>query len=163
MKGALTRARLKELLHYDRATGVFTWRVRRNQNVNAGDRAGRVGAKGYRVINISHDLYTEHRLAVFYMTGRWPLADVDHRNGQRDDNRWKNLRKLSRTGNMQNLQGAHRDNKSGFLGVARHGDRFRAYIRADGKNRYLGSFGTLELAHAAYLEAKRALHPAGTL
>ena len=163
MKGSLTQARLKELLHYDPETGVFTWRVRRNQNVPAGHRAGHVNKRGYRMINISHDLYAAHRLAVFYMTGQWPEDDIDHRAGARDDNRWNELRELTRTENMQNLQGAHRDSKTGLLGVAPTRGRFGAYIRANGKNRYLGSFDTPELAHAAYIKAKRELHPAGTL
>lgn len=160
----LSHERLLALLHYDPETGHFTWKVRRNQHVAAGDRAGYVNPKnGYRYINIGHRLHLAHRLAWFYMTGEWPTQDVDHQKGNRDDNRWKKLREVSREGNMQNLQGAHRDNRSGLLGVAPIRDRFAAYIRADGRNRYLGTFDTAIEAHEAYLAAKRALHPAGTL
>lgn len=160
----LSHERLLELLHYDPLTGWFTWRVRRNQMAEVGDRAGYINTEtGYRVINIGHKLFLAHRLAWFYVTGRWPAVDIDHERGERDDNRWSKLREATRVENMQNLQGPHRDNKSGFLGVAPAKNRWAAYIRADGKNRYLGSFKTPELAHAAYLAAKAKLHPASTL
>lgn len=161
MTATVTHERLLELLRYDKRTGLFTWRVRRNQHVAAGDVAGTISkADGYRRINIGRKLYSAHRLAYFYVLGHWPEFDVDHRNGVRDDNRWQNLRPLTRAENMQNLQGAHRDNSTGLLGVAPVRNRFGAYIRIDGKNRYLGSFNTAQEAHEAYLQAKRAAHPA---
>jgi hypothetical protein len=164
MSAQLTHDRLRELLHYDPETGAFTWRVRRNQYAHAGDRAGRISPRnGYRYINIRHHLYLAHRLAFFYVRGKWPSHDIDHVNGRRDDNRWSNLRPVTRGENMQNLRAGHADNKTGLLGVAPVRNRFGAYIRANGRNKYLGSFDTPEEAHAAYLEAKRNLHPAGTL
>jgi hypothetical protein len=161
--GELTQDQLKAILEYDPETGHFTWRVRRNQHAQVGDRAGTISLHGYRRINLGRKLYMAHRLAVFYMTGAWPEADTDHRRGDRDDNRWEKLRPLSRSENMQNLQGAHRDNKTGFLGVAASRDRYAAHIRYGGKNRYLGTFNTPEDAHAAYLKAKAINHPASTL
>lgn len=161
---SITQERLKELLHYEPETGVFTWRVYRCARARAGDRAGSVNKKmGYRFINVDQGMYLAHRLAFFYMTGQWPSKDVDHLKGDRDDNRWEKLRELSRSGNMQNLQSAHRDSKTGFLGVVPSKGRFAAQIRANGKNRHLGMFDSPEKAHHAYLEAKRLLHPAGML
>jgi hypothetical protein len=66
--------------------------------------------------------------------------------------------------NQQNQRKARLDNKSGFLGVGRIGKRWQARISyPGGKDTYLGLFDTPELAHAAYLEAKRRLHPGGTI
>lgn len=162
MKPAPTHDQLLALLHYDPATGWFTWRSNRG-SVKAGDRAGTVSKQGYRRINVSGHMVTAHRLAFFYMTGRWPQSDVDHRHGNRDDNRWEELREMDRAGNMENLRSAHRDNKSGLLGVSPCRRRWAAHIRIGGRNRYLGTFDTPELAHAAYLDAKRANHAGNTL
>jgi len=43
-----------------------------------------------------------HRLAWLLQTGSWPSNEIDHINGVRDDNRWSNLRDVSRAVNMQN-------------------------------------------------------------
>lgn len=97
------------------------------------------------------------------MTGELPEHDVDHENGNRIDNRWHNLRKVTRGQNMQNLKGAHKDNSTGLLGVMRHRDNYQARIMKDGIKHYLGDFDTAESAHKAYLAAKRQLHEMGTL
>jgi hypothetical protein len=57
----------------------------------------------------------------------------------------------------------HRQNSTGFLGVYRVRGRFAAAISVNYKNVYLGSFGSPEEAHAAYIKAKRKLHKGNTL
>ena len=54
---------------------------------------------------------------------------------------------------------AQKRNASGFLGVTVHGGRFEASIKLNGKNIYLGSYATPELAHDAYIAKKRGIHP----
>lgn len=56
-----------------------------------------------------------------------------------------------------------RGNKSGFLGVSPNRSRWSASIMVLGRKLHLGTFDTPELAHAAYLEAKRAHHAGNTL
>ena len=46
-KTALTADRLKQIVTYDPATGVFVWAVRRGSQ-KAGARAGSVDTNGYR-------------------------------------------------------------------------------------------------------------------
>jgi hypothetical protein len=163
----LSVERVRELLNYDPETGVFTWRVRRAGPAKAGSRAGSRNSNGYIKIAVDGQTYAAHRLAIFYTTGTWPAADVDHRNGARDDNRLDELRGGTRSFNMQNQRAARSNNSTGLLGVNRHGaggNRFRARIRApDGKLLSLGTFDTAEAAHAAYLDAKRRLHEGCTL
>ncbi len=85
--------RLTELLDYDPATGVLTWKVTRGRAV-AGARAGS-GRRGhaYRVVSIDHTLYAEHRLAyaLYHGTDPWP-AEVDHWDQDPLNNRITNLR-----------------------------------------------------------------------
>ena len=76
----LTQERLKELLSYDPATGIFAWKTRRNQLSDIGQRAGTIHVCGYRVIRIDESGYQAGRLAWFYMTGQWPKSEIDHKN-----------------------------------------------------------------------------------
>lgn len=159
----ITQERLKELLHYDPETGVLTWTKATSNRIAVGDVAGNIGVPGYIDIRVDGVLYKAHRLAVLWMTGSFPEADTDHINGMRADNRWVNLRCVPRLINGQNHRKADVDSRTGVLGVTKSGNRFKAQIGACGKNYYLGCFGCPELAHAAYIKAKRDLHPGGTL
>lgn len=159
----LTQKRLRELLHYDPETGVFTRLIRTTNSVHVGDVVGCPNSEGYLLTRIFGGNYKLHRLAWLYMTGKWPKDETDHKNTIRTDNRWENLRESTKTINMHNRRKAHKNNKTGFLGVSPHGNGFRAGIRLDGKRKNLGTYPTPELAHQVYLDAKRELHEGCTL
>lgn len=159
----MTQEELKKLLHYDEFTGKFTWLVQRGK-MTPGMPAGSIGNRGYASVNIGHRNWRSNRLAWLYMTGEMPTMYIDHINGDRSDNRWKNLRELSHSANLQNMKHARKDNHStGILGVSRVNKRFRANIQVNGKNMHLGYHDTPEVAHAAYLTAKRQFHEGNTL
>ena len=153
--GGLTAERVRDVLTYDPATGVFRWRVAASGRVQIGMIAGRTKIDGYRGIKIDGKEYQAHRLAWLYVHGFWPACHIDHINGIRNDNRLSNLRDVSRSENAQN--------QYRVLGVCLTRRKFQAQIKIDGKSRYLGRFETAELAHQAYIKAKRRLHPAGML
>lgn len=156
----LTQSELKELLHYDPETGVFTWR----QGVRTGQRAGCLFEKGYRRVKICGRFHVEHRLAWLYMTGAWPSMQIDHLDGQRANNAFANLRDVSAAVNSQNRRTARPGTASGLLGVAKgYKTRWNAYLSLSGRGKYLGTYPTPEEAHAAYLVAKRRLHEGCTL
>jgi hypothetical protein len=159
----LTVERLREVLDYNPDTGVFLRRLGNGRGMKAGDIAGWVDSAGYRRICVDGRIYSAHRLAWLYVHDRWPVGDLDHRHGKEAGNGIANLREVSESENMQNQRRAQRHNKTGLLGVSPYYRKFRAAITVDGKQNYLGYFETAELAHAAYLEAKRRLHPAGML
>ena len=156
----LTQDRLRELLHYDPLSGVFTHRVTRGGRAQVGTVAGSRVTSGHVQIKVDRRGYLAHRLAFLYMTGEWPAAEVDHINRVRDDNRWDNLRPATHAQNMVNKQ--FPCNSTGFRGVVRFGKRFGAaiYVGCDGKKKriHLGMFATAEEAHQAYLTAARELH-----
>lgn len=156
----LTHARLLELLHYDPATGVFTWRMARNGHVLAGHRAGNENKSHplpYRQIQIGPKNYRAARLAWFYMTGEWPDLEIDHRDRNELNDAWSNLRLATSTQNKAN-QKKRRDNRTGFKGVHQCGSRFYARTRINGKPQYLGIFDTAEEASECYKAATFALH-----
>lgn len=160
----LTQERLKEVLIYDPDTGNFIWAMNRMGPVRKGEIAGTIDNNGYVKIWIDRKQYRAQRLAFLYMAGNFPDI-ADHKNGIVADNRWCNLRNLSKTANGQNISKPRSHNKCGFLGVQKHTDydKFVARIVIKGKEKYLGIFDTPELAHAAYLAAKRIYHEGNTL
>lgn len=154
----ISHAELLRVLHYEQDTGWFIWMEKVGKSI-PGTVAGYEHSRGYRALWIAGVQYLAHRLAVFYMTGVWPAEDVDHINGDRSDNRWRNLRTASRSVNMQNQRRARSDNTTGFLGVVPNRARFSAQIRVNGVTKCLGTFDTPEEAHASYMAAKIVMHP----
>ena len=164
MKPEITQAEVAEILSYCPDTGVFTWKVsRRGGKAKAGQEAGHINPRGYRVINLVGAKFKAHRLAFLLMTGDWPTQHVDHINGVKDDNKWCNLREVSNGINAQNLKKAHQDSTTGLLGVTQYRGRFKAQIMVNGQIRRLGTFSTPEVAHEVYLSHKRKAHPGNTL
>lgn len=156
---------LKSILHYDKDTGIFTWKKLAPciHNVKVGDAAG-FRKEGYIVICINKLNYRAGRLAWLYVNGVWPTSEIDHKNTIKDDNRWTNLRDGTRSFNMQNQRRAMLSNKStGVLGVYPEGSRFRAIITINKNSRRLGTYDSKEEAHRAYVTAKREIHAGGTL
>lgn len=157
MNAALEQGLLRQLLYYDPVSGLFTWMVAR-PNRPIGSQAGYLSAKGYRIICVDGVQYKAHRLAWLYMTGVWPNDQVDHLDGDKDNNRWVNLRSASTQENCCNRV-AHCTNTTGFKGVTKKGEgRFIAQIMVRGQKLHLGSFNSPQEAHAAYCAAATELH-----
>ncbi|HEV2898016.1 MAG TPA: HNH endonuclease [Pseudaminobacter sp.] len=152
---ALTAARARELLIYDPETGALTWRVAR-PGLRAGALAGTRTSEGYTQVEIDYRLYKAHRVIWLIMTGKWPKHQVDHRNGMRADNRWRNLRDATPLQNARNRRPGT-SNTSGRIGVSYSKDRAKwsAYIGLDRRTINLGSFDKLDDAVAARAEAER--------
>lgn len=152
----LSAARLRELLHYDPAMGVFTWATAR-QGIAIGQAAGCIDkSTGYRRIAIDGRDYRAHRLAWLYVHGVWPDGDLDHEDTNKDHNWIDNLRPATQSQNQANTH-RHRDNASGLKGVYfyRSRNRWRASISEGDQRKHLGYFDTAEEAHAAYCAAAK--------
>lgn len=154
----LTAERVREVLNYDPGTGRLTHRIKRGRK-RAGEPAGSPTAHGYLQLSIDARAIHAHRVAWLHFYGRWPGGFLDHINGDKTDNRIANLRECSLQENLTNRNGPGPNSKSGFLGVYPNKGAWCAEIKANRRKTYLGRFKTPELAHAAYLAAKRALHP----
>jgi hypothetical protein len=148
-------SRLRSVLSYDCSTGGFYWAVTLSPFAQAGSIAGHVRADGYRAISIDNHLYLAHRLAWLYVTGEWPEDQIDHVDGERDNNCFQNLREASKSLNNIN-QRVRSDSACGLKGVQKHKNKWAARIVIGGIRRRIGLFATPEIAHAAYLaEAKK--------
>ena len=147
---------LRSLFRYDPETGHLYWREDRAQ-MKAGDIAGHLGEKDGRYVRVSVDrkIYRGHLLIWKMVTGRDPVAQIDHKNTVKNDNRWMNLREATKSQNQANI-GLIAANKSGFKGVSRYrqgeawGKPWQSAITKDGKHYHVGHFATKEEAAEAY-------------
>lgn len=159
-KDLVTLDRLKSLLDYDPVTGDFVWlqKTCRSRNL-IGKVAGYFGSR-YIEIRIDNKTYLAHRLAYFYMTREWPTDQIDHKNLDKHDNSWANLRPANQFQNCAN-RAALSTNSSGMKGVrvnpCSKSRPWRADIWFDNKSMCLGTFKTIEEAGAAYLGAAKVL------
>ena len=161
---AVTSDFLRSILDYDPVTGIWTWRARLDRSASwntryAGHRADHAGPHGYRQLCIDKKSHYAHRLSFLYMTGSLPVADVDHKDLNKSNNRWDNLRLASKSDNQWN-RSSSKNNTVGFKGVAKNSTtgRFVAQIACFGRRYNLGTFHTAEEAHAAYRDAATKLH-----
>jgi len=153
-----TPTELRKLLSYNPATGEFIWRHRPDgANTFNARYAGKPAftsddGNGYRTGGVNGRKYQAHRVAYAIHWGHWPLNQIDHINGRRDDNRIENLRDVTCGENLRNAR-LSKNNRSGFVGVSWHGlsQKWQAYIWAAGKGKNLGHFTNIDDA----VEARR--------
>lgn len=166
----LTQDILKELLHYDPETGIFTWKERdrkwfesdrqfKTWNIRfSGKIAGckrKLDCMYYIVIGVLGKNYMAHRLACMYMTGSFPQYGADHIDHDGLNNKWSNLRDVNVIENNRN-RSINRNNKSGITGVHfnKEAGKFKACIRNGLRTVFLGNFATIEEAASARRQAE---------
>lgn len=164
-KPQFTAEQLRQMVHYCPETGVFTWKrsqlFSNARNAQYGGKvAGSIDAEGYRIIVIRRTNYKGHLLAWYYMTGEWPDHQVDHKDTDRANNVWLNLRQATNQQNQFN-KGPNKNNRSGFKGVflatnPARSKPWMAKIKVGDRSRHLGYFATPEEANEAYLQAATA-------
>lgn len=140
----LTQKRLREVLRYDPATGVFNW--------VKGERRGRVAGtphdvRGALKVSIDNQRHLLHRLAWLWMTGALPRSNIAHVDGDYSNNRWSNLRIGVRDQKPAYRPPVFEPTKT--PGVWRKGDQFDALVDVEGGRLNLGSFATSEQASDA--------------
>jgi len=149
---------LCDAFHYDRETGDIyrrapraSWFKRRQDFLTYKKRwmHKKVGhesqSTGYLYTHFFGNRYAVHRLAWFLGRQVWPEGEIDHINGIRSDNRWDNLRDVTKAENARNKRLSVR-NTSGLQGVrwfeAR--SKWEAYIsNPTGVREHLGTYGSL--------------------
>lgn len=179
-----TQARACAYFNYDPDTGLFTTKLRPRsefrskaiytRHVNAvGKVVGCPNNEGYTKLHIDGVYHSAHRIAWLIMTGEWvlfPDFEIDHVNRIRADNRWSNLRKVTKSENQRNA-GQRANNTSGVHGVNwkpkrtmtdPNAGRWVARIWNGPRHVYLGAFKTLHEASIARKAAERVLGYTGT-
>lgn len=160
----LTRARLKEVVHYNENTGEMLWIKPTSARVKIGDKVGNNDGKGYLQTCIDGRRYRVHRLVWLWVYGVFPTYHIDHIDRDRTNNKLSNLRDLPQALNNQNI-GVTRANTSGFLGVSwsKEMRKWEARISINNKTRVIGYFDKPENASNAYRLAKQTHHKGAVL
>ena len=92
------------------------------------------------------------------MTGEWPSDEVDHRDCNRSNDSWSNLRLADSSQNKCNMR-TRKDNALGLKGVAKASTGlYHAYICRNGKRKNLGGYKTPEEAKIVYDNAAAEWH-----
>lgn len=151
----LTQSKLLELLTYDKDTGKFYWKISKRTGL-AGTEAGTVDSDGYRVIRIDGRGYKAHRLAWLFVTGHWPLTQLDHKDQDKLNNRYDNLRELSAADQMVNVTPANVNSSSGYRNVSWYTalGKWKGTFMRHGKKIFVGHFDCPKAAYEA-VQAKK--------
>jgi hypothetical protein len=149
-------AELWDLYDYKPLTGELL-RKRAVRGASAGDVTGSMGPDGYLVVGAPK--YLVHRLIWKWVTGIDPSLLIDHKDRCRANNAWHNLREASELQNKANAA-ARCDSGTKIKGVQlqKGRNRYKAKIRINGRQVYLGSYATAEEAGAAYTKAAFETH-----
>lgn len=150
---------LRQHFAYDPETGAVTkLRQRRGDRLPLGTPLGFRNGNGYLRAGVDGRQVYVHQIAWALATGHWSDKIIDHRNGDKTDNRLANLRECTQAENTRN---STRRSHSGqpYKGVRRtRAGTWQARIRIDNKEVYLGTFGTPEQAHEAYAKGAQRYH-----
>lgn len=161
------KALAKSLFTYNEKSGLVRWRVDRvaaltnhkTIKAKAGDVAGWINDSGYRLVMFKGRKCRATDVIWLLVYGRYPKDEVDHKNGNRSDNRIKNLRDATPSQNRCNSK-LRSDSTSGFKGVSWYSakGKWRATIKFMGKHKHLGFFVDPKKASIAYETAAKELH-----
>ena len=145
----------KELLHqiynYDWDTGALTYK-RDFSRRHKGALVTSLHSGGYLSVSLDKR-YLAHRIIWLMQTGI-NSEFIDHKDHDRTNNSWLNLRDVTRQDNAEN-KSINRNNSTGYMGVSYKpsSKKYVAYITKNRKQIYLGVFNTAEEAYQARLVA----------
>jgi hypothetical protein len=152
---------LRKLLRYEPETGKLFWLARGKHPCASWDSRfeGKeaftcVGNHGYRHGAVLGKSITAHRVvwAIYY--GEWPPFVIDHKDGDRLNNKIANLRSATRSQNNANSK-PREGGYSKYKGVTWHKlrNKWMAQIRNGPRKIHLGYFECEKQAYEAYCSA----------
>lgn len=150
----ITKQKLREVLSYDKRTGLFNWLAYSNgrrKDLTAGSK----NKDGYIVISIDNQRYYAHRLAMIYVNG-FCGEEVDHIDGNTSNNSLDNLRDVNGKENSKNCS-KPKSNKSGVIGVSFDSinRKWRSTIKVNYKQIHIGRFNSFDAAVKARKQAEQ--------
>jgi len=113
---SLTQEQLKIILLYIPTTGEWFWKKAVSKKIKVGRKAGTIDGNGYLIIGIYGKREYLHLLAHLYMTGKWPKDEIDHKDRNRANCKWDNIREATSAQNKCNKQ-VQSNNKLGIKNI----------------------------------------------
>lgn len=162
---SLTQEYLKEILDYNPSTGVFIWKKKTSpaSRISIGSIAGAPNTKyKYIEITIHRTVYKAHRLAWLYTYGKWPSRQIDHIDGNRENNKLKNLRDVTARKNQQNRL-EHRLGHLVGTSFRKDNKMWQSTIVINKKKHHIGFYSTAKKAHMAYMALSWLIKEVGKL
>ena len=156
----ITQQRLHELFEY--RDGALIWKAKSGKTagrIKIGEIAGTIEKNGYIRITIEQKRYRMHQLVFLYHNGYLTKGkEIDHIDGNRTNNRFDNLREVTRQQNSFNRK--YINNTSGIKGISWCNQRKKwvVQIMVDGRNKNLGRYDTLEEAVAVAIAGREKYH-----
>ena len=129
---------------------IFTLSKKCKKYEKWNERTNKPNIEGYIRIQIGGKMYNSHRLIMLAFAGQSD-KDVDHINRIRHDNRFENLRYVTRNENEWNTSIV--ENAKGYS-WHKERNKWQARICINGKLKNLGYFEKEEDARQAYLDAR---------
>lgn len=151
-----TQERLKELFTYVNGNLI---RLTSQGGVTKGTPAGYLDLDGYVKVNVDGKRYQRNLLVWIYHKGEIPTSLLDHKDGNRSNDRIDNLREATYLQNQWNRK-SQRNSTSRYKGVSwnKRDKRWVSQIRVNGKIKVLGSFKEELEAVKAYENFAKELH-----
>ena len=112
----------------------------------AGKELGSKHVSGYTTLSVNRKNVGAHRIAVALMTGSYPEHDVDHINGDRGDNRWSNLRQVTRSQNLMNRSSNKGRELPKNVYLHKPSGKYKVKMKIDGITKHFGYHDDLEFA-----------------
>jgi hypothetical protein len=148
---------ISKIFSYDPITGIILRKTGRNAGkVATYPRHDSYGIVYFRV-SVANTKIDAHRIAWALYYGSWPAGMIDHINGNPQDNRITNLRDVGPRDNSVNNKRRRLGGVTGAYLQIGYASRWRSVIRVNGKQIYLGTYGSQEEAGDAYEKARDAI------
>lgn len=133
---------MQEYVEYNSTTGALTYKI-------SGKQARDTDRDGYIRVCVRGKKYQAHRVAWVLHNEENPSHQIDHINGDKQDNRIDNLRQAT-----SQQQCANKPSK----GIGRKQGKWRAQTKYNGKHIHIGLYECPLIAHIAYTDKMRELH-----
>lgn len=132
---------------FDLVDGVLVWKVATGKKATIGKAAGSGKCHKYCLVRLHTKSMYVHRVVYTMVHGEWPDGDVDHIDGNPQNNHPDNLRLATRSQNLFNSRVRSR-NSSGRTGVswAKHVNMWVVRMMIRGKNINFGYHKDYEFA-----------------
>ena len=154
-----THLNQKEVLDaFEYKDGKLYWKLKASRKTIIGQEAGTTNNKGYRIVVWNKKRYRSHHLVYLMFKGVIP-DQVDHINGDKQDNHIENLRAANNSQNQWNKKN-YANNKTGHKNV-KWVERIRKYvvsISVCGKSKHIGVFDDINNAVISAKQARNLYH-----